>query len=1159
MTDASDTCVFLNANPEFVIGEKTGFHIEEWFAFIHPDDRARLRPSFAKVKEERTGYQLEYRIVRSDGSIRWMMGSGVPRTTDKGDFLGYVGTIVDVTSQHETLEKLAKSEAAHRLLTENSSDLISHHEPSTGLFRYASPSITRLLGYTPDELATVSVYFLISPEDEQVIRKEVRKQIEYCSPSRLVEFRIRAKDGQFHWLGTKLKVIKSLLSGESTGVVAVSRDITGEREAREKLRHSEERFRSLIELSSDWYWETDKEGRFTSISAAIEHLYGLPAKTLIGQTRFDRAVYQDDPGIREYIEKTTARKSFKEITYTAHRSQSPEPCHVRISGEPIFQNGEFKGYRGTGRDVTAEIKAKRHLSLLAEANTALIENSLDLMLIIAADGEILRINQAVQKVLGYTPEEITGRKYQEFLVPGEQERTQLIEKQLHQGVPILNFENRWFRKDGSIVNFSWAGQWSTAQNVLYSTARDVTEVAIARQEASKSKEAVVTMLDSIGDAFFALSHNWKFSYVNEKTAAFLGLKSADMLGRLFWEVIPEVLDSPILLRYRNAMETGEPTFFETYWEPSRAWVDVRAYPNEDGLSVYFHDVTARHLNEAAIRESEQRLRDVIEMTPAGYLLTDAQGCIVDVNPALCDIAGYSESELIGKSMAVLTPVCPFDGALLIPNGVSTVHGKEAVLKRKDGTDAYILVNANIKRDAEGNVLSLTSFITDITVRKQAESRLEQLATHDTLTGLPNRALLNERLQHLLETDGQREPIAVMFVDLDRFKEVNDSLGHAPGDELLCEVSRRLKSKVRPTDIVARLGGDEFVIAAPCSKGPYSATRIVENLFKAFNDPIEVSNQEVFARASIGIAMYPQDGATKEVLFQNADAAMYSAKAAGRNGYRFFQPEMSEQARVRMTLESSLHRALERNEFALLYQPRIDLKTMTISGMEALIRWNHPQLGQISPLAFIPIAEERGFINAIGQWVLETACLDSSRLMKKLGCTLRVSVNLSARQVASHALVDQVGKALKQAGLKPELLELELTESVLIENVQISVSVFNELKKLGVLLAVDDFGTGYSGLGYLGRFPLDILKLDRSFVNPDVSGNNNERVVKAFIEMAHALDLSVVAEGIETETMSNTLRTMGCDEGQGYFYARPITLQELETLIPKFCACNDYDH
>jgi EAL domain-containing protein (putative c-di-GMP-specific phosphodiesterase class I) len=302
-------------------------------------------------------------------------------------------------------------------------------------------------------------------------------------------------------------------------------------------------------------------------------------------------------------------------------------------------------------------------------------------------------------------------------------------------------------------------------------------------------------------------------------------------------------------------------------------------------------------------------------------------------------------------------------------------------------------------------------------------------------------------------------------------------------------------------------------------------------------------------------MYPQDGTTKEILFQNADAAMYSAKAAGRNGYRFFQPEMSEQARVRMTLENSLHRALERKEFVLLYQPRIDLKTMGISGMEALIRWNHPQLGRISPLDFIPIAEERGFIDAIGQWVLETACHEANQLMRKLNCSLRISVNLSACQVSSHALVDQVDQALKKANMRPELLELELTESALIQNMDVSVDVFKRLKELGVMLAVDDFGTGYSGLAYLGRFPLDTLKLDRSFVNPETSGSTSARVIKAFIEMAHSLELSVVAEGIETEAISNTLRSMGCDEGQGYWYARPVAIQELEALIQKFGTCH----
>ncbi|WP_192805121.1 PAS domain S-box protein [Noviherbaspirillum aerium] len=1156
MTDHNDDCIFLNTDSGFPVDGKVNLSVADWAVFMHPDDLAGLRPHYGKAKKERRSYQFEYRIIRSDNSIRWMMGSAVPRNSDSGAFLGYVGTIVEVTKQHETLEKLAKSEASHRLLTENSSDLISHHEANTGLFRYASPSITRLLGYEPAELEKMSVYALMSVEDAQVIQKEVRKQIEYCSPSELIEFRIRAKSGQYYWLGTKLRVIKSLLTGENTGVVAVSRDVTIEREAREKLRKSEERFRSLTEMSSDWYWETDSEGRFTSISVAIEQLYGLPASSLIGQTRFDRSVYQDDPGIREYVEKTNAREPFKDITYTARAEKLSDICHVRITGQPVFQDGVFQGYRGTGRDVTAEIEANTRLGQLAAANTALIENSLDLMVMIAWDGRILRINNAVEKVLGYTAEEITGRRYQEFLAPGEHERTQNIEKQLLDGTPILNFENCWVRKDGSIVYFSWAGQWSTAQNILYVTARDVTEMVIARNEAAKSRHTLLTMLDSIGDAFYALSHDWRISYVNEKTARFVGIESGDMLGKLIWEAIPEVLNSPILVHYRNAMETGLPAFFEEFWAPAKAWVEVRAFPSEDGLSVYFHDVTSRRLSEETIRESEQRLRDVIEMTPAGYLLTDSAANILDVNPSLCEIAGYSEDELIGKNMSLLMTACPFGGAVLKKNGVNAVHAKEAVLKRKDGTDAHILVNANIKRDVDGNALTLTSFITDISIRKQAESRLEQLATHDTLTGLPNRVLLNERLQQCLETDGQQEPIAVMFIDLDRFKEINDSLGHAPGDELLCEVARRLESRIRPTDIVARLGGDEFVIVARCSKGPHSATRIAENIFAALKEPIEICKQEVFVRASIGIAMYPQDGATKEVLFRNADAAMYSAKANGRNRYRFFEPEMSEQARVRMTLESSLHRALERNEFALLYQPRINLKTMKISGMEALIRWNHPQLGQISPLDFIPMAEERGFIEAIGQWVLETACQESSQLMKKLDCPLRVSVNLSARQVTTRALVEHVARALEKADLSASLLELELTETALIENMEVSIDVFNELKKLGVSLAVDDFGTGYSGLAYLGRFPLNTLKLDRSFVQPATYGNNSERVVKAFIQMAHSLDLSVVAEGIETEGLSDALRAMHCDEGQGYLYSRPITLQELELLIPKICECSE---
>jgi diguanylate cyclase (GGDEF)-like protein len=395
--------------------------------------------------------------------------------------------------------------------------------------------------------------------------------------------------------------------------------------------------------------------------------------------------------------------------------------------------------------------------------------------------------------------------------------------------------------------------------------------------------------------------------------------------------------------------------------------------DDDGLSVFCSDTAERRAAHSAILKSEQRVREVIELTPA---------------------AG------------------------------SVFHGRESTIRHKQGHLVYVLVNANIVRDEQGDAKSLTAFITDITERKQAEARLERLATHDPLTGLPNRAFLNMRLQ-MLATAPRDESNGVMFIDLDRFKEVNDSMGHKAGDILLCEVAHRLKSALRPSDIVARLGGDEFVVVVHCTNGASIAEKIAKKLHSLLAAPIEIEGQEVFISGSIGISMFPLDGKTKEVLFQNADTAMYRAKAAGRNCYRFFTGKMSEDAKTRRSLENALRRSIERNQFELHYQPRVNARTLEVTGVEALIRWNHPQRGRVSPDQFIPIAEEIGMIDAIGNWVLENACKEILPMMNKIGRALRLSVNLSAQQLRSTNLPAQIEATLKAADFPPHFLELEL--------------------------------------------------------------------------------------------------------------------------------------
>lgn len=1151
IADVDGACTYLNPGAAVLL-HPADLRLRDWVGFIHPDDRERLRPVFKRVKEERHEFQLNYRLIRSDGSVRWMVSTGAPRFSESGTFLGYVGTILDSANQRDSLARLAQSEETHTLLMENSSDLITHHAPDSGIYLYASPSSKRILGFAPSDLIGTSCYSAFHPDDVSTVRAEIRRQATGDTEERLIEFRHRHKDGGYVWIGAKIRVLLDRMTGEKLGSVVVSRDITAERRAREELRKSEARFRELTSLSSDWYWETDEDGRFTFISDGVHRIFGTSADEVIGRTRLERAVDKNQPDLLEYLKRFAARESFRELRYSTFVHAKGRMRHAVISGEPVYENGVFIGYRGVGRDVTEKIEFTNQLALLAKENKALIENSLDIIALVSEDGRFLRVNGAAREILGYEPTEMQGQPYAAFLSPDELERMRTVDAGLRTGKnTVRNFETRWRCKNGGIAHLSLSVRWSDDAKVMYATARDVTENYAMREELRKSRDRMLTMLESIGDAFFALDRDWRLTYVNRKTADFVGRKPEELVRRILWDAVPEILTSHAMPYYRRAMDTGERVSFDTFWEPTRAWCEVRVYPSEDGIAIYFHDITDRRRAEDAIRASEERFRKVIEMTPAGYAFVDAAGTLLDVNPALCDITGFQKEELIGRNIDSHLPVGRSGTELFAKKDVVFLHGEEALIHHKSGRRIYVLANANIDRDENGTAVSMTAFVTDITERKQTEGRLAQLATHDTLTGLPNRSLLNERLQHMLDISGTAIPVAVLFLDLDRFKEVNDSMGHGPGDQLLNEVARRLKANLRPNDIVARLGGDEFVVAIPCSRGTSSAKRIVEKLFAALAEPMDISGQEVIVRASVGISMYPQDGTTKEVLLQNADIAMYRAKAAGRNGYCFFEAEMSAEVKSRMTIEQSLHHALARNEFELHYQPRLDLNSMQVVGLEALIRWNHPQLGRVPPLDFISLAEERGFIEPIGKWVLDEACRQARALMDKLDLPLRVSVNLSARQLKDRRLVDHVREALQRSDLPASLLELELTESALVEDMEQSIEMFQQLKSLGVSLAVDDFGTGYSGLAYLGHFPLDVLKLDRSFINAESKRKGNGKVIKAFVDMAHALNLSVVAEGVETSETLEFLRKIACDEAQGYLIARPLPADALVEFLAQF--------
>jgi diguanylate cyclase (GGDEF)-like protein/PAS domain S-box-containing protein len=430
-----------------------------------------------------------------------------------------------------------------------------------------------------------------------------------------------------------------------------------------------------------------------------------------------------------------------------------------------------------------------------------------------------------------------------------------------------------------------------------------------------------------------------------------------------------------------------------------------------------------------------------------------------------------------------------------------------------------------------------------------QETLATMAYYDVLTGLPNRVLLLDRLRQAVIEAGRHERlVALLFLDLDRFKNINDTLGHEMGDLMLQNVAKRLQECVRPGDTVARPGGDEFIILLADVAHVDDVSRVAQKITDVFSLPFEIGGRELFMTCSIGISLYPFDDCDIETLYRNADAAMYHAKDEGRNNFQFYSAEMNSQSLKRLTLETALRRALERDEFRLYYQPQIDVKTGRIIGAEALIRWQHPELGLVPPLEFIPLAEETGLIVPIGEWVLRTACTQA-RAWQDAGLVLsRVAVNLSARQFRQPLLLDMITAALRQTGLAPERLEIELTESLVMQNVNRTIEVLQGLKRMGVSVAVDDFGTGYSSLSYLQRLPIDAIKIDRSFIEHIPGNPDDAAIATAIIALAKSLELTVVAEGVETQEQLNFLRHHDCDTAQGYYFARPLPAEEFVRFL-----------
>ena len=593
-----------------------------------------------------------------------------------------------------------------------------------------------------------------------------------------------------------------------------------------------------------------------------------------------------------------------------------------------------------------------------------------------------------------------------------------------------------------------------------------------------------------------------------------------------------------------------------YWERQVAFTLRDAEGQHTHLVVFKEDVSDRKLRRADYAQTRHLHEKALASSSNGIMITrsdDDDHSIVYVNPAFERITGYSADEVMG-----------LEGRFLVRDDLAQPdleHIRAALRERREGSatlrnyrkDGSLFWNelhiAPVHDLAGGTTTHFVSVINDISERVRYQHALEYQANHDSLTGLANRNLLNDRIEQALAWAKRNGLVmGVMLLDLDHFKLINDASGHSAGDALLKEVAQRLIACVRETDTVARLGGDEFVIILTDLPQPDDVDRIAEEILTALSRPVEVAGRDIFVTASIGVSLYPRDGDHGEILLRYADIAMYRVKEHGRNSVRQFVPEMGSTASSRLDMEGAMRRGLERGEFVLHYQPKIDLGTQALVGAEALIRWQHPQIGLIQPIEFIRLAEETGLILPLGEWVLTEACRQQVLWREQGVAPLNISINMSARQFRQEDLTDRTAAVFASTGADPTRFIVELTESMVMQDVDSTLGSLRALKKLGLSLSLDDFGTGYSSLSYLRRFPIDELKIDRSFINDIHTNPDDAAIAGAIIAMARSLGLTVVAEGVENKEQAELLSALGCTQVQGYYYARPLTISAFTALL-----------
>ena len=756
-------------------------------------------------------------------------------------------------------------------------------------------------------------------------------------------------------------------------------------------------------------------------------------------------------------------------------------------------------------------------------------------------------NNAID-IVGKTVEEVLGPEF--FYEKAKKRIDETFEgKSLHYEASI-SVQNQGLR----YLAVSYEPYMDMEGNVtgLVVSARDITDRKQIEDEL-KVNESRFRLLSELSPAgIFRKNSSGEIVYVNNKITQIIGKPKNDCLKQ-GWNMNIHPEDCPrVIARWKQVSSSHDDIHEEFRFLQNNGetvWVICEAVPNFDSNG-HFIGYIGTLTDITAIKKADKKRKlssTVFENTKDGIIITDADSNIVSVNPSFEKITGYTEEEVIGMPPSILHSGkhCNefYENIWREIDRNGNWHG-EIWNRRKNGDLFPEWLSISAIRDENGNVINYVSVFSDISEVKKSEAQLSWLAFHDPLTKLSNRLMFTERMEHgIARAKRDKSALAVLFLDFDRFKNVNDSLGHGVGDELLIKAAQRLRETLRENDSLSRFGGDEFTILIENYSSISEIYVVAEKVISMFLDPFHIEDHHLYTSVSMGISIYPTDGSTSETLLRNADSAMYRAKEKGGNIYEFYTTELTESANERVRLESEIRHGIKNKEMEVYFQPQIDLRTGKVTGAEALVRWFSPELGEVPPSRFIPIAEESIVIHELGAWVLLEACTQAVKWVNTFDKNFKVAVNISSRQMQKNDFVEVVNDVLNQTGLTGHNLELEVTEGVIMK--QAETGVLDRLKKIGITLSIDDFGTGYSSLSYLRNLPVDRLKVDKMFVDNICKLKSDVTIVRSVIAMGHAMGLDIIAEGVETEDQLNVLKEENCDGIQGYFIAKPMPATDFE--------------